>query len=222
MTPAAELTDTEPQLPSIGSRSGRPSSVRLGSVQLGSVPANSEQDVRFVQDRMALFGKTTFLISLMFLVVTSTADLFGEAKRYSELSRASHIVGTLIALGLWRVARSRRNLSVGTLQAIDIGATLGICWSFAAMGHFALQPYGSYTGLLAMTHVSVSRAMIVPSVPLRTLVLGVACFSALIVSRAWWPCPPTSQTCRVLEGARCWKRFCGPRLDRRSSRSRPE
>jgi serine/threonine-protein kinase len=154
------------------------------------VPANSDQDVRFVQDRMALFGKTTFLISLMFLVATSAADVFAETKRYSELSRVSHLIGTVIALGLWQAARSRRNLSVGALQLIDISATLGICWSFAAMGHCAQQPYGSYSGLLAMTHVSVSRAMIVPSVPMRTLVLGIACFSALVVSRATLALPP--------------------------------
>jgi serine/threonine-protein kinase len=158
-------------------------------VRLGSVPANSDQDVRFVQDRVALFGKATFFISLMFLVMTSAADLATEAKRYSELSRVFHTFGTLLALALWMIARSRRNLSVGALQAIDIAATIGICWSFAAMGHCALQPYGSYTGLLAITHVSVTRAMIVPSVPGRTLVLGIACFGALVVSRAFVELP---------------------------------
>src|SRR5688500_17475688 len=139
---------------------------------------------------MALFGQATFFISLMFLVMTSAADLASDAKRYSELSRVFHTVGTVLALALWLIARSRRSLSVGALQAIDLAATTGICWSFAAMGHFALQPYGSYTGLLAITHVSVTRAMIVPSVPARTLGLGIACFGALVVSRVFVELPP--------------------------------
>jgi serine/threonine-protein kinase len=179
----AELSDTEPQLPSSGPRSARPGSLRLGSVRLGSVPDDSEQDVRFVQDRMALFGKTTFFISLMFLVSTWTADFFADTKRYSQLSHASHVIGTLLALGLWQATRARRDLSVGALQKIDIAMTIGICWSFAAMGHFARQPYGSYISLLAITHVSVTRAMIVPSVPVRTLGLAITCFASLIFSR---------------------------------------
>jgi hypothetical protein len=139
---------------------------------------------------MALFGKTTFLISSMFLVATTAADLVAEAKRYFAMGRASHIAGTLLALGLWQIARSQRNLAPRSLQAIDVFATLGICWSFASLGHHALQPYGFYTGLLAVTHVSITRAMIVPSVPRRSLLLGIASFAALILSRATLPLPP--------------------------------
>jgi eukaryotic-like serine/threonine-protein kinase len=184
MNPAAELSDTEPHRPSMATPSMRPSGVRLGSVRLGSVPANADQDVRFVQDRMALFGKTTFLISSMFLVATSAADLVVEIRRYSEPSRVSHVIGTLLGLALWLIARNRRSLTVGTLQTLDIAATLGICWSFAAMGYFGRQPYSSYTALLAITHVSLSRAIMVPSVPARTLLLGILCFAGPILSRA--------------------------------------
>jgi len=164
--------------------------VPASGVRLGSLPENSEEDLRFVQDRIALLGKVTFLISSMFLIVGSSLDLVGSTGRMLALGRASHVAGTLLALGLWRVAQSRRIFSPQTLQALDMAGTLGICLSFVTMGHYSVQPFGFYTGMLAVTHVSVSRAMIVPSVPSRTLVLAVASFAGFIVSRATLPIVP--------------------------------
>jgi eukaryotic-like serine/threonine-protein kinase len=171
-------------------RSGAASGSRPSGVRLGSLPVDSDDDLRFIQKRLALFAKTTFLISSMFLVVTTLADAASPSDRYSVLSRVSHVTGTLIALSGWRLAARRRDLSPNMLQMIDIAATLGACWTFAAMGHFAVQPYGSYTGLLAVTHVSISRAMIVPSVPGRTLWISVGCFLSLVLSRATCMLPP--------------------------------
>lgn len=179
-----EQADTVPQRQRARSHGATPSGVRLGSL-----PADSEQDLRFIQERLGLLAKTTFVISSIFLVATTIADVTSEVKRYSGVARASHVVATLLALALWQATRSRRTIPPGTLQALDLVGTLGICWSFAAMGHFSVQPYGFYTGLLAATHVSISRAMIVPSVPSRTLLLGVASFAAFIVSRATLPWP---------------------------------
>jgi serine/threonine protein kinase len=158
-------------------------------VRLGSLPQDSEQDLRFVQDRLALFGKATVLISTMFLVGMSIADLFESSHRYTMLARVGHVSGTLFAVALWRIAAARKPLSPDALQALDGVATLGICWSFTALGHFAVQPYGAYTGLLALTHVSITRAMIVPSLPRRTLLFAVVSFAGLVVSRAVAPLP---------------------------------
>jgi serine/threonine-protein kinase len=191
MTQPPEHADTEPEPLLVRSRRAPPSAVVLprSAVRLGSLPADSEQELRFVQDRLALFVKTTFWISTMFLLVTTVADLAGPVQRFSGLARASHALGTLIALGLWRAMQSRRNVSPGTLHALDVLGTLGICWSFTFMANHSTQPYGFYTGLLAVTHVSVSRAMIVPSIPQRTLLLAIASFAGFIVSRAVLPWP---------------------------------
>jgi serine/threonine-protein kinase len=159
-------------------------------VRLGSLPANSDDDLRFVQDRIGLFAKTTFLIATMFLVVTWIADFAGHAPRYSSVARASHCVGTLIAFSAWRVTRMRQLFSAAALHRLDIAATLGTCWSFAAMGHYAVQPPGFYTALLAIIHVTMTRAIVVPSIPRRTLGLAVACFASLVVSRSMLPVPP--------------------------------
>ena len=159
-------------------------------MRLGSLPIDSEQGLRFVQDRIALFSRTTFLISSIFLVATSAADLLATVARYSLVARTCHVLATLIALGTWRVAASARLLSPEALQKFDLCLTLGACWSFAAMGHLAQQPYGSYTGLLAVTHVSITRAMIVPSLPRRTLLLAVLGFAFPLLSRAVVALPP--------------------------------
>src|SRR5262245_44483534 len=129
-------------------RGSRPSGVRLGSLS-----ANSEEDLRFIQDRLGLFGKVTFLISSMFLVATVMADAFASVKRFGAAAFASHVIGTLLVLGIWRIARGRMMLSPPALQRLDVVGTLGICWAFAAMGYDAVQPYGYFTSLLAMTHV---------------------------------------------------------------------
>lgn len=162
---------------------------RAPLVRLGSLPVDSEQGLRFVQDRLGIFSRTTFLISSMFLVATTVADQFAVVVRYPTPARASHVVGSLLALGLWRLAVSSRALSPSALQRLDLGVTLGICWAFTMMGHCSLQPYGFYTALLAVTHVSISRAMIVPSLPRRTLLIGVLGFAGLVVSRALLPLP---------------------------------
>ncbi len=140
-----------------------------------------------MQDRVALFAKTTFFIALGFLVATSAADYGGAAARYFSLGRACHAGGTLIALAVWMIARGRQNLTPERLQLMDVVGTLGITACFAGLGHFAVQPYGSYTALLAITHVTIARAMIVPSIPRRTLFLTAASFVAFVLSRATVP-----------------------------------
>jgi serine/threonine-protein kinase len=166
--------------PSTRSRAG-------AGVRLGSIPANSDEDLRFVQDRLAMLARVTFLISGMFLIVTSLADAFSDIRRYQMAGRIGHVAATVIAFATWQLMRSKISISPRTLQLLDLGCTLSICWSFAVLGHYTVQPYGWYTGLLAITHTSISRAMMVPSVPRRTLILALLSFGALIVSRVTLP-----------------------------------
>jgi hypothetical protein len=153
------------------------------------LPANSDDDLRFVQDRIGMFAKVMFLISSMFLVVPAIVDFFGEPPPDHPVSRASHVTGTVLALAVWRVARREKLLSPPVLQWLDVVGTLGPCWAYAAMGHYATPPYGLYTSLLAVTHVSISRAMIVPSIPKRTVWLAASSFAAIVLSCALVPLP---------------------------------
>jgi eukaryotic-like serine/threonine-protein kinase len=183
MTGSGALSDTETETtrrPVPSRRTG------VSLVRLGSLPANSEQDLRWVQDRLALFSKTAFLITAMFLVADVLLGLWLVDRAYviSPAGRVGHVAATLLALGLWRATQGRRQLSPALLQRLDAVGTIGVCLAFAFMGYHAAQPYGFYTALLAILHVNVGRAAVVPSVPGRSLLIGLASFAGLIVARA--------------------------------------
>jgi hypothetical protein len=166
-----------------------PASERRAAVRLGSVPINSSEELRFVQERLALFGKTIFFISLAFLLVKGGVDLVRGDSPIGLVGRISHFVGTLVAFGLWRVCATPRALSERALAVIDVGATLGACVCFALMAHTFLQPWGVYLGLLAVGYTTIGRAVTVPSAPLRTLLLAIASFSGLLLSAAMMEVP---------------------------------
>lgn len=183
------LDQTQPLLPETGGDSSpsgsgpRPTSPsRPPTVRLGSLPMDSAQDLRFVQDRLALFGKTVFIISTLFLLLgLSIAGVLGSPW---EVSRGFHLAASLVALAIWRAARARRQFSTDTLKWLDSLTTAGLSALFAAMAYTAAQPIGFYSALLAITHVNVARAVIVPSVAGRTLALGAASFAGLVASNA--------------------------------------
>jgi serine/threonine-protein kinase len=153
-------------------------------VRLGSVPLNSQQELRFLQDRLALCGQIVFGISGMFLVVTVVIDLVRDSSRMTLQGRSFHIAATLIALALWRVCSARRVFTQTALASVDVGAALAMCACFTFMGCLVVQPWGFYTALLAVGHATIGRAVIVPSTPLRTLLLAFGGFAGLIVSTA--------------------------------------
>lgn len=174
-----EVDDTQTQ--------HKPGNLPASLVRLGSLPLHSEHDVRFVQERVALFAKVTFLVSAMFLFATVAGDQVHEVVRRQPSNRVGLVSGTLIALAAWLALRGRRSYSARALEVFDAAATLGICVSFVAVGHQTLQPYGFYTSTLSVALVSITRAMIVPSAPSRTLLLAAFSFGGLLVSRALWP-----------------------------------
>lgn len=163
---------------------------RVHAAGLGSLPQSPTEELRFVQDRVALLGQVTFFISGMFLIAVAAADHFRNVERVQLLGRISHALGTVIALAMWQLLRRGRVLSPSALLAFDLAGTLCICVSFVGMGHFAVQPYGYYTAMLAVTHVSITRAMVVPSEPRRTLLLGLASFAGFLAMRATLPLTP--------------------------------
>ena len=167
-----------------------PQSEGRGAVRLGSVPVSPNEELRFMQGRLALFGKTLFGLSLTFLVVKGGLDLLRGDSRINLAGRVAHVTATLIALALWRVCASRRSLSQQALVIVDVGATLGASACFVVMAHSFLQPWGSYLGLLALSYATIGRAVIVPSAPAHTFALALASFAGLSLSAALMPPPP--------------------------------
>jgi hypothetical protein len=158
--------------------------------RLGSLPQGPEAELRFVQDRLALLNKVTFFIAGMFLMAVALADAARGIERVEPFGRLSHALGTLLALVVWQLLRRPRVLPPATLLAFDLVGTWCVCASFIGMGYWAVQPYGYYTAMLAVTHVSITRAMVVPSEPRRTLLLGIASFAGFLLMRTLLPVTP--------------------------------
>ena len=75
-----------------------------------------------------------------------------------------------------------RALPTSLLPALD---TLGMCVSLAIMGHRygEEQPWGAFAGIFAVFHVTMARAIIVPSSALRTLLITGESFVGLLISQ---------------------------------------
>ncbi len=166
----------------------------LRAAGLGEEPQAETEEVRFLQDRVALLGKVISCVSAMFLVV-AVSDSLRQLHRILPAGRVGHLLATAIALGMWLWLRRSTALPPRVLSMVDGFGTLGMCVSFAGMGYFAIQPYGYYTAMLAVMYVSITRSMIVPSEPRRTFALGVASFAGLLVLRAIVPL--TADTIRI-------------------------
>ena len=158
-------------------------------IALGSAASGTEEGRVFFQTRLALFGKFVFLISGSFLALSMLDRVDPSAPSEAveiPIGHPSlyHLCGTLVAGALWVVARQHRRLSARAVEWLDaIGSTL-MCAFFALMGvgfaqallAVAQDPVsGLSTGLLACSYVVLSRAIALPSTPLRTLAIsGVA------------------------------------------------
>jgi eukaryotic-like serine/threonine-protein kinase len=172
-------------------QNARTASSGVSAVRLGSLPVNSEQDRRLIQDRLALFSKTAFFITTMFLVTNAALDAaLDDGLGVGDAAFASHVLAASVALVIWQLARRQVVYSPAVLKQLDALGTILVSVSFVLMGHFLPQPYGFYTALLAILHVNVGRAAMVPSEPGRTLAIGVASLAGLVVSRALLPLAP--------------------------------
>jgi eukaryotic-like serine/threonine-protein kinase len=166
-----------------------PTSEKRAAVRLGSVPLNSNEDLRFFQSRLALFGKTVFGIVVAFLVVKGSIDLLRGDSRIGLVGRAAHVSATIISFAAWRACAGGRSFSERALSIIDAVTTLGVCACFVVMAHSFLQPWGIYLGLLAVGYTTIGRAVTVPSAPARTFVLALASFAGLSLSAALMQTP---------------------------------
>jgi hypothetical protein len=86
---------TVPHSPEVDNTQTRqkPGSLPAPLVRLGSLPLHSGHDVRFVQERIALFAKVTFLVSVMFLVATVAGDR-ARTLSCAGIGRASDFSGS--------------------------------------------------------------------------------------------------------------------------------
>ncbi len=155
-----------------------------------NLPTTGEEGRSFLQERLALLGKSFCLIVLGFYLLGNLAGMAVpgyEASWWVSLG-ANHvqIAATLLLAAAWLFTRSGR-LPTATLEAIDTTLVLLLCTLYALIVLFPYpeDEYGEplARALLAIMMTLVTRAVIVPSSARRTLVLGVlAVIPTLVVS----------------------------------------
>jgi hypothetical protein len=145
-------------------------------------------DLRFVQDRLALFAKTVFWFGMTFVMVAVVVGPFTPAG-YWQPGRESQLLATASAFAVWRLARQSAQLPSRVLYALDAVGTLAICYFVVTMGQrlIAAAPWGFFAETVAVFHVTTARAIIVPSTPRRTLAITALAYAPLIAVAQFFP-----------------------------------
>jgi hypothetical protein len=136
----------------------------------------------FVRERLALVGKTLFLVSFGFyLFLLASMVLVGGAPFGAVVKgpvALGHLAASLTMGLLWMVA-SRARLSRQNLGALD---AIGIVVACSFLSIMTWNDQGQILQvLLALTVTVMIRAILVPSQPSRTVVLGSLAFLPTVV-----------------------------------------
>src|SRR3954447_930340 len=143
---------------------------------------DSSSGLGFVRERLALLGKTLFLVSFGFyLFLLASLTLIGGAP-FAAVVRGpvalGHLCASLTMALLWLVT-SRTRLSLWTLGALDAAsfAVAGVFLSFMTVNDKGqiLQV------LLALTVTVMVRAILMPSRPGRTALISALVFAPTVV-----------------------------------------
>ncbi|HTV22392.1 MAG TPA: serine/threonine-protein kinase, partial [Polyangiaceae bacterium] len=170
----------------------RPRALSASTPSLGDVPLDPSERASFARRRLSLFGQTVFWIAVTFLGLSALLEVT-DVLPFWRPGMESHLLATLLAFVVWRLPRGRWLDATG-IQLLDTLGTLGICVAMVVMGHryAAQQQWGLFAGIFAVFHVTMARAIIVPSTPGRTLVVTALSFAGLVVSQSLLPAPPVA------------------------------
>ncbi len=140
-------------------------------VRLGSVSEQSPEALRFLQDRIALFAKVAGLLSTVFYLTEGFLSCTELNAFLWSGGRAWHAASTAVMLGTWLIARRRTIYTGPTLSVLDGSCLLLTCFGFIVMGKAVEDLQALTSVLLALFAVTVTRAIVVPSSPVRSLML---------------------------------------------------
>jgi eukaryotic-like serine/threonine-protein kinase len=136
----------------------------------------------FVQARLALLGKTVFLLAFGFFTVMNGMLVFGGGTRVVPMlvnqANIMHFLAASVMAVLWVVTRIRP-WSLRTLGVLDGGSLVLAGISLAAMAALPDEKH-LMAGLFALTVTMMARAVLIPSTALRTFVLSWAAAAPLI------------------------------------------
>jgi serine/threonine protein kinase len=151
---------------------------------LGSVPQDRGERTAFLQNRIALYGKTVTIISSgFFLVAAITALVLMPDRWFSAIFGFDGIIH-LVSIGVfavaWLVGR-RSTLSYPALERADTLLTVLGCTAYAAMVSRSETDTDTLVALLATFASLIARAVLVPSTARRTLVVSLVAVLPTIV-----------------------------------------
>jgi len=143
---------------------------------------DSTSGLGFVRERLALLGKTLFLVSFGFyLFLLASLTLVGGAP-FAAVVRGpialGHLCASLTMALLWLLA-SRARLTLGSLGALD-AASFVVAGGFLSLMTIEDETQILQT-LLALTVTVMLRAIVLPSRPRRTLLLSALVFAPTVV-----------------------------------------
>jgi eukaryotic-like serine/threonine-protein kinase len=138
----------------------------------------------FVQDRLALLGKTVFLLSFGFFVVINGVLIAGGVPILPLLMMQAnvwHFLSSSLMVALWAMARARP-WSLRTLGILD---GLSVLLPGVGLALMAAQPDEKQlmAGMFALAVTMMARAVLIPSTAIRTFWLSaMASVPLLLVS----------------------------------------
>jgi hypothetical protein len=139
----------------------------------------------FVQARLALLGKTVFLLSFGFFAVTNGMLLLGGGlavlPSLAHQANLWHFLASSVMAALWAVT-SGRPVSLRMLGMLD---AVSLFFAGTALAVMAAQPDEKQlmAGLFALSVTLTARAVLIPSTPRRTFWLSwIAAAPLLVVS----------------------------------------
>lgn len=150
----------------------------LLALPFGSSPLDSEEGREFLQQRLTLFSKTVFILSIFAFAATQLIQLGIPNHEFWHCLRQHgglwHLFSAAISLGVWLGVR-KVALSFRVLLAADVAGTLLALGGYAMMS-LAAAPHVPDRVALVMMLTTVCmvtlRAVIIPSTLVHTLLVG--------------------------------------------------
>ena len=148
--------------------------------------ASSDEDARaYLQSRLmalsgSMFWSFAAFIFFLSLLYWNYPDLEPE---YNYIIFWSATVGLVLLAVIWRVYLARRKLSLRMLHAVDAfyASGTGLLFGLGAFLATDFEP-APYMTLLYACLIVLTRAIVVPSTPERTVVMSIFLFAPFVVS----------------------------------------
>jgi hypothetical protein len=157
-------------------------------------PLDSEQARSFYQRRIALYSRLAFGQSLVFFVLLNAITRSLEPDfRWNEIltfrGNHWHLAAAFFSLPIWLAGR-RLTFGDRSLPWLDAIGSAGPMVLYAVMGASAGHPgvRGDAIVLLICMLSQLLRAVLIPSTPGQTAIVGIA-MSIPVLALAWWLAP---------------------------------